>query len=251
MACSRFASAVPFDELRRTFGTLGHAPDLPPSWNVAPAQTALVVRRDFETSRRRLDAMTWRLIPPRRISVVGVVNSSERRSDAISNSGSRLSVREARRCLVPINAFYHWEETLTGKQPWAIGRADEAPLALAGLWKIWRAPNGAITRTFTIATTSANRFMRRFHAHMPVILDPDTWPVWLGEKPGDAALLIRPVGENVLKSWAVSCDLNSPRCNRPDLLAPIEPVSGRPVHQTKRDRPELPVTPVDRARAVS
>ena len=43
-----------------------------------------------------------------------------------------------------------------GKQPYAIARRDGAPLAFAGIWEGWRAPDGEVLRTFAILTTSAN-----------------------------------------------------------------------------------------------
>ena len=128
----------------------------------------------------------------------------------------------ARRCLVPIDAFYEWETVPTGKQPYAFARTDGAPLAMAGLCEGWRDPAGEVRRTFTIATTAANGFMSRIHDRMPVILEPDTWSTCLGEEPGDPIASLRPAAEDVLRSWPVSRDVNSPLHNRPDLLDPVE-----------------------------
>jgi putative SOS response-associated peptidase YedK len=53
---------------------------------------------------------------------------------------------------------------------------------------------------------------------MPVILGQQDWPMWLGEVEGDPAMLVRPAGEDVLKVWPVSKQVNSPRNNRAELL---------------------------------
>jgi putative SOS response-associated peptidase YedK len=37
------------------------------------------------------------------------------------------------------------------------------------------------------------------HDRMPVILEPEDWPTWLGEVEGDPATLLRPAGDDVLK----------------------------------------------------
>jgi putative SOS response-associated peptidase YedK len=37
------------------------------------------------------------------------------------------------RCLVPVDNFYEWKKTATGKQPYAIALADRDLMALAGL----------------------------------------------------------------------------------------------------------------------
>ncbi len=81
----------------------------------------------------------------------------------------------ARRCLVPADAFYEWKAMPDGKQPYAIARRDGAPLAFAGVWEWWKAPDGELVRTFAILTTSANATMRVLHERMPVILEPDAW----------------------------------------------------------------------------
>ena len=54
--CGRFASTLPPERIREIFRTLGSIPNHPASWNVAPTQSALVVRRHHETGERRLDA---------------------------------------------------------------------------------------------------------------------------------------------------------------------------------------------------
>ena len=42
-----------------------------------------------------------------------------------------------RRCLVPAQAFYEWRAMPSGKQRYAIARADGQPLVFAGLWEGW------------------------------------------------------------------------------------------------------------------
>ncbi len=220
--CGRFASSLPSDEMRRVFTTLGEVPNHPPSWNVAPTQTALVVRRHPDIGERRLDRLVWGLIPSFEKDPKGGRKPINARSETIASSGMFRAAFQARRCIVPMDAFYEWDATPTGKQPYAFARADGAPLALAGLWEGWRAPDGEVRRTFTIATTAANRFMSRIHDRMPVIVEREDWPVWLGEEPGSPIDLLQPAAENVLRSWPVSQDMNSPRQDRPDLLARID-----------------------------
>ena len=95
------------------------------------------------------------------------------RSETASTSGMFKTALAQRRCLVPADAFYEWEARPDGKQPYAIARRDGSPLAFAGLWEWWKAPDGSLLRTFAILTTSANTTMRQLHERMPVILEPD------------------------------------------------------------------------------
>jgi len=91
--------------------------------------------------------------------------------------------------LVPVDSFYEWKKTPAGKQPYAIALADRGPMALAGLWENWRPPGGEWMRSFAIITTEPNELCAELHNRMPVILNPDTWPVWLGEEPAVASPL--------------------------------------------------------------
>jgi len=127
-----------------------------------------------------------------------------------------------RRCLVPADAFYEWRAMPDGKQPYAIARQDGQPMAFAGLWEGWRAPDGEVLRTYTILTTAANATMARLHERMPVVLEPADWAVWLGEAGGDPVSLLRPAADEVLCLWPVSRAVNSVRNDEAALLDPID-----------------------------
>ncbi len=57
---------------------------------------------------------------------------------------------------------------------------------------------------------------------MKVILEPAYWTELLGETDADPSTLLRPTAEDVLRSWSVSRDGNSPRHDRANLLDRIE-----------------------------
>jgi putative SOS response-associated peptidase YedK len=64
-----------------------------------------------------------------------------------------------------------------GKQPYAIARQDGA-----GPWESFRWPDETtVTRSFTILTTTPNAELAEPHDRMPVILERQDWPIWLGE----------------------------------------------------------------------
>jgi putative SOS response-associated peptidase YedK len=220
--CGRFASQLPPDLLARTLAVLGDIPNTPPSWNVAPTQTALVVRRHPETGERRMNALRWGLVPHFTKDLKACKRPINARSETAATSGMFRGALAARRCLVPADAFYEWRAMPDGKQPYAIARADGVPLAFAGLWESWRDPAGEVLRTFTIATTAANDDMAALHDRMPVILEPDDWPVWLGEEAGDHAELLRPAAPGTVRLWAVSRAVNNVRNNGPELLDRVD-----------------------------
>ena len=227
--CGRFASSLPPDEMRRVFKTLGETPNHPPSWNVAPSQSALVVRRHPETGERRLDVLRWGLVPSFIKDLKAARKPINARSETAATTDLFRSAMTSRRCLVPVNAFYEWRDQADGKQPFAFARRDGEQLALAGIWEGWRGPDNEILRTFAILTTAANATMAPIHNRMPVILEPVDWMRWLGEVAGDVGSLLRPAADDVLWSWPVSRRANSPRHDGADLLEPSTatgPVTG-------------------------
>ena len=120
-------------------------------------------------------------------------------------------------------AFYEWRRREGApKQPFAIGRADGTPLALAGLWEGWKGADGEVVRSFCILTTVGSAVMLSVHDRMPVILEPKDWPTWLGEVEDEPSALLRPAEEDVLRLWPVSTSVNSVRNNGAELLISIE-----------------------------
>ena len=53
---------------------------------------------------------------------------------------------------------------------------------------------------------------------MPMILEPSTWPLWLGEIEGDCGALLRPAAEGTVRLWPVSRAVNNVRNNGRGLL---------------------------------
>jgi putative SOS response-associated peptidase YedK len=53
---------------------------------------------------------------------------------------------------------------------------------------------------------------------MPVILEQQDWPVWLGEAEGEYAALLRAAPDGLLRVWPVDRRVGSPRNNGPKLL---------------------------------
>ena len=73
-------------------------------------------------------------------------------------------------------------------------------MAVAGLGDGHRWADGSVMRTFAIVTTDAIGADGELHGRMPVILEPEDWPTWLGQVEGDPAALLRPAGDDVSKS---------------------------------------------------
>ncbi len=218
--CGRYASFIPADRLHRLFRTVNPTPNLQPTWNMAPTRDAPVVRLHPETRQRHLDLLRWGLVPHWARDPKSVRQPINARAETLATSPMFRDALARRRCLVPADAFYEWQATEGGKLPWAIVRADGAPLVFAGLWEGCRGADGTVLRTFTIVTTQANDALRPLHERMPVILEESAWPLWLGETDGQATELLRPSAAE-LRVWRVGTAVNNVRNDRAELLEPV------------------------------
>jgi putative SOS response-associated peptidase YedK len=229
--CGRYASFLPPELIARLFGTTNALPNLKPTWNMAPTMDAPLVRRHPETGERHLGALTWGFVPAFVKSPKEARRPVNARAETVTTSGMFRHAFAKRRCLVPAAAFYEWQAGPAGKMPYAIARADGDPMAFAGIWEGWRSPEGDILRTFAIITTSANAQMSVLHGRMPVILEASDWPGWLGETEIDAATLLRPSPEGVLRLWPVDKRVGNVRNDGPDLLTEVatQPSASLPV----------------------
>src|SRR6516225_5306071 len=182
------------------------SPNFPPSWNVAPTDSLPVVRYDRKAGQRSLDLLRWGLIPHWATDIkVG-----------FANINAKAEGIERRRCLVPVDNFYEWEKTATGKHPYAIALADRGIMALAGVWENWKSSAGEWVRSFAIVTTEPNELCAQIHNRMPVVLAPETWPVWLGEEPAEPAQLkslLAPYPSEGVICWPVSKRVGSVKNN--------------------------------------
>lgn len=225
--CGRYASTTPAEAVAQLFEATGAVPDIAPSWNVAPGQAAMVLRRHPRTGERRLDLLTWGLLPHWTADAAHARRPINARAETVARTPMFRDAFAARRAIVPADAFYEWQRAHEwqgaggAKRPFAIARTDGSPLAFAALWEGHRAPDGAITRSFCIITTDANDLMRPIHDRMPVILEKADWPSWLGEVPGDPLSLLRPAAAGVLRAWPVGTRVNTPRNDGPELLEAV------------------------------
>lgn len=69
-------------------------------------------------------------------------------------------------------------------------------------------------------TVAANTPMQAIHHRMPVVVEPEDWALWLGERGKGAAPLMRAAADDVLHWHRVSRAVNSNRAEGPELIMP-------------------------------
>ena len=221
--CGRVVITSPASAIRQIFGTTNSLVNMAPSWNVAPTHEVPVVRRHPETGSRHLDLLTWGLVPHRTRDLASARRPINARSETVQQLPTFRQAFRSRRGIMVADAYYEWQTADDGKTklPYAIARIDGRPLALAALWEGWRGLDGAIVRSFSLLTTASKGDLGTIHDRMPVWLEPEDWPIWLGEREGDPTNLLNPDPNGVLHSWRVSQRVNSVRNNGADLLHPV------------------------------
>jgi putative SOS response-associated peptidase YedK len=227
--CGRARLSSDVSEIKLVFSIPPHrpTPNIAPSWNVAPTDPLPVVRHDPRARERSLDVMRWGLVPFWAKDIKVGFDNINAKAEGIEGNPAFREAYQRRRCLVPVDNFYEWKKTATGKQPYAIALADRGLMALAGLWENWRSPAGEWVRSFAIITTTPNDLCAELHDRMPVILARDNWPVWLGEDPADTAqlkALLAPCPSEELTCWPVSPRVGNVKNNDPSLIEPIAAV---------------------------
>ncbi len=228
--CGRYSLTTPEEALRRLFQYRGPARNVAARYNIAPTQEAPVVRLTPAESGAasaggpELAMLRWGLIPSwAKEAAIGSRMINARAETVAEKPAFRNAFRE-RRCLVPADGFYEWAHANGAKQPWRIHRADDGPLAFAGLWERWRQA-GETVESFTIITTDANAALLPIHERMPVVLDPPDFAAWLDaeDTPRDHALaLLRPYAGDALAAYKISTHVNSPRNDDKNCFTPLD-----------------------------
>ena len=179
------------------------------------------MRQARESGNRELVLMQWGLIPWFSKDGKPSFSTINARAEGLRTAASyKEPFAKGRRCLVPASGYFEWTGPKNDPQPHYFTRADGQPLALAGLWDRWRSKDKSETKeTFTIVTTEPSEFAAQFHNRMPLVLEPDTWDLWIKGEPDAAAALMKPANEDVLVSRPVNKAVGNVKNNGRELLA--------------------------------
>jgi putative SOS response-associated peptidase YedK len=146
----------------------------------------------------------------------------------IGDSTTLPAFRDAmklRRCLVPADGFYEWQRRGSAKQPFYFEVADGGLFAFAGLWDGWKDSSGQWVKTCSILTTTPNAVTSAIHNRMPVILEPDSYDLWLDPGMQDVAAiseLLKPCDARQMRSYPVSTRINRVANDDEECSAPVE-----------------------------
>jgi putative SOS response-associated peptidase YedK len=220
--CGRFTLTQPA-YIAAKFGLDNFAPVEPelymPRFNVAPTQRIVVI--PTSDMQREARSMRWGLIPYWAKDIKIGSNLINARAEGIAIKPAFRDAFESRRCLIPADGFYEWQQTPRGKQPYRIVLATGELFAFAGLWERWRSPDGESIESCCIVTCPPNALTAQFHNRMPVIIAPGDYDTWLIGTPERALALLKPYPAEEMRAYPVSAKVSSPGNDTPELVDPL------------------------------
>ncbi|MFW6050883.1 MAG: SOS response-associated peptidase [Myxococcota bacterium] len=220
--CGRFSLAADPDLLRDELGVEELPEELAPRYNIAPTQPAAVVTN---RAPRRVRLHRFGLVPHwAKDPSVGnrMINA---RRESLADKPAFRDAYAHRRCLVLADGFYEWRRQEGRKQPYFIHFPEKRPFGFAGLWALWRAPDGQTIPSCAIVTAPARGRLKELHDRMPVIVPRDLRAEWLDPEPrSDAELqpLLDATPVDALEARPVSTYVNSPDHEGARCIAPLQ-----------------------------
>ncbi len=220
--CGRYSIALEPSELAEILECAPPDFAFRPRYNVAPTQEVPVVV--MEDGKRWLRLMKWGLVPSwAKDPAIGnqMINA---RAETVAEKPSYRKPFQRQRCLVPVTGFYEWRKVdgARAKIPMHIALKRRKLFAFAGLWDLWKAPDGREQRTFAIITTAAGDLMRPIHDRQPLILDRKDWDAWLDSNLTNVAKLAPLLTSTTIadmEAYEVSVTVNNPRNDVPECIA--------------------------------
>ena len=98
------------------------------------------------------------------------------------------------------------------------------PFAFAGLWSVWRDPDGNRIPSCAIITTTANDLLRPVHDRMPVVLPRELEELWLDrsiDDPGALGSVLTPYLDDAMEAYEVSTLVNSAANDSPEVIEAV------------------------------
>lgn len=173
--------------------------DILPKYDARPTNLMPVVaQRDNKT---QVMLMRWGLVPHWSKDGKTEFTTFNAKCETLHTSKLYAPYFKAARCLVPASGFFEWkkytiETTVKGKtksveqkQKMYISMKNDEPFMMAGLFSVWKKPDGEEYPTYTIITTTPNDVTKEIHDRMPVILDKQHYEMWLERGMNDLDLL--------------------------------------------------------------
>ena len=199
------------------------APEILSRYNVCPGQDNPVIRGHRpDATEFSCESMRWGFVPNWLKEPTTKTFTINARVETASEKPYFRDAYRKRRCLVPADGYYEWQQVGKTKIPHFIKRGNET-FAFAGLWDSREDTAGALAPSYAIITTAAAERVRFIHHRMPVVLPQRHWKAWLDDAtPTDSLPAILKDAVTDFDSHTVSGSVNSRENEGPELVRPVK-----------------------------
>jgi putative SOS response-associated peptidase YedK len=221
--------------LLRDLESTGQAFEELPRYNASPLQRMPVFA--VRNATLAAEQMRWGLVPHWSKDGKVAFSTFNAKAETLDQSKLYNAYFKGSRCLIPADGFYEWkkatvtkevrgaEQQVIEKQPMCIRMKDELPFIFAGLFSVWKDPEGKEFPSYTIITTIPNELVGEIHDRMPVILHEKDFEEWLDRNMKDTASLkklLLPYPAKEMKAYRVSTVVSSSRNDVPECVEPLD-----------------------------
>jgi putative SOS response-associated peptidase YedK len=234
--CGRYVSVSSDADLLSAFDIDDVVDEGPgPSWNVAPTDPVrIIVKRSSHemAPTRQLRTARWGLVPSWSRDRKGAARMINARIETVTQKRAFTTAAARRRCLIPAQGYYEWQQTDTGKIPHFLHDPSAGLLAMAGLYEFWPDPERAEDDpdrwmlSCTIITQQATDLLGEIHDRNPVIVPLELRESWLdcsSQDLHDAGWLLEQMPAAHLDTYVVGPAVGNVRNNGPELISPASP----------------------------
>lgn len=228
--CGRYRLSRRKQIIEEYFDAADWQDDWSPRYNIAPTQPVPVIRQHPKEPIRQISSIRWGLIPHWSKDASSAASTINARSETAAEKPAFRDPMRYRRCLIPADAFYEWKRTGAAKQPYCFEVNEGELFAFAGLWDGWKNSEGQWIKSCTILTTIPNAVTAAVHDRMPVILDRESYDLWLDPGMNDVSVvseLLKPYDARLMRSYPISTRVNHVANDDEDCSRPLEPMQAQ------------------------
>lgn len=220
--CGRFAIAQSrFTHIEQSLHTT--FAEVLPRYNIAPTQQIPVIRR-IEDGNYVMSDMKWGWVPSWSKTPTTTYNTFNARIETVAEKPLFRSAFQHRRCLIPASGFFEWHTEEHRKQPYYFTFANNQEMGLAGIWDVWKKPDGTLLESCAIIVGRSNSLIGRVHDRMATIIPESHYDDWLNPNEKQdylLAILTLPYPAEKMRAWRVSVNVNSVRNQGSELIQPL------------------------------
>jgi putative SOS response-associated peptidase YedK len=201
--------------------TIEGGAELAPRYNVCPGLPDWIIRQPGPGASLRLEQFQWGLLaswtkdPKSRSAVRRPINA---RAETVAEKPMFRDLLRHRRCVVPIDGYYEWRTSSSGKAPFWFHLRNGAPFFLAGLWDCWHEGRPDAVASYILMTTKPNQLAAKVHDRMPVLLHAGDVARWLDPVTPEVKDLLAPYPADEMDSRPVSRRVGDPNSEGPALI---------------------------------